>query len=280
MRRQGFTLIELLVVVSIIALLIAILLPSLSRAREVAKRSVCAAHLHEIGTAATMYTVSNKGNYIPCARRNVQLNITSSGAYASDSSKDWSKFDAAKNWIGEWERLGTIAKIDPSITIVDGTPVDAPVWDCPSREFKTQYQATSSGKPVITTNYSYFGGITKWYNPSNPGGIRSRSPVTVSNARGSWVLATDSMIKIDYAWGQGSSSSSPYAYVDLPSHKSNHADGRPEGGNQVYVDGSAGWVDFKDTIYIHSWSTNGSRAAYMYQQDLGEYDPPASAYGY
>jgi prepilin-type N-terminal cleavage/methylation domain-containing protein len=54
-RRRGFTLIELLVVVAIIALLIAILLPSLGRAREMAKRSVCAANLKGVGQDFAIY---------------------------------------------------------------------------------------------------------------------------------------------------------------------------------------------------------------------------------
>jgi prepilin-type N-terminal cleavage/methylation domain-containing protein len=56
-HRPGFTLIELLVVVAIIALLISILLPSLNRARELTKRTVCATALHDIGISLASYEV-------------------------------------------------------------------------------------------------------------------------------------------------------------------------------------------------------------------------------
>lgn len=55
-RKKGFTLIELLVVVAIIALLISILLPSLQRARELSKRTVCSANIRGIGQACKIYS--------------------------------------------------------------------------------------------------------------------------------------------------------------------------------------------------------------------------------
>ena len=63
-RSRAFTLIELLVVVAIIALLIAILLPTLGSAREQAKRATCNANLKSIGTALHEYAGAYDG-YFP-----------------------------------------------------------------------------------------------------------------------------------------------------------------------------------------------------------------------
>src|SRR5947199_128500 len=62
MRKRGFTLIELLVVVAIIALLIAILVPSLSKARKMALRSTCAANIkgQMLGVASYMSQFNDK----------------------------------------------------------------------------------------------------------------------------------------------------------------------------------------------------------------------------
>jgi len=63
-RRTAFTLVELLVVVTIIALLVAILLPSLKKSRDQAKRTLCAAHLKQIATAIWSYG-SETGGRLP-----------------------------------------------------------------------------------------------------------------------------------------------------------------------------------------------------------------------
>ncbi|MGA2324186.1 MAG: prepilin-type N-terminal cleavage/methylation domain-containing protein [Sedimentisphaerales bacterium] len=57
-KEQGFTLVELLVVIAIIALLMAIILPALNRAREQAKSVVCRNHLKTLATANILYASS------------------------------------------------------------------------------------------------------------------------------------------------------------------------------------------------------------------------------
>ena len=64
-RRTAFTLIELLVVISIIALLMALLLPAMGMSREIARRAVCMNNLHTWGLGMNVYAGDHQGKYVP-----------------------------------------------------------------------------------------------------------------------------------------------------------------------------------------------------------------------
>ena len=68
-KRRAFTLVELLVVISIIALLVSILMPALSRARYQAKKVLCMSNMRQWGLASSSYASDYEGRYfdVPCS---------------------------------------------------------------------------------------------------------------------------------------------------------------------------------------------------------------------
>lgn len=64
-RRRGFSVVELLIVIGIIAMLIAILMPTINRVRRMAQGTRCLANLHQWGASYQMYLNGNHGRSFP-----------------------------------------------------------------------------------------------------------------------------------------------------------------------------------------------------------------------
>ena len=104
--RKGFTLVELLVVIGIIALLISILLPSLSKARRAANTVACAANLRSIIQGMQIYAAQNKG-FIPGSMTSGKFLFLDNGgtnpAFPTDNSN-------CPGIIQNWDWMSPIAK--------------------------------------------------------------------------------------------------------------------------------------------------------------------------
>jgi prepilin-type N-terminal cleavage/methylation domain-containing protein/prepilin-type processing-associated H-X9-DG protein len=88
-KLKGFTLVELLVVISIIALLMAVLLPALSKARSLAQRIVCSNHLKTLMTANFIYSQSCDGAFVPINYESTGITTGSRGSVATTITTPW-----------------------------------------------------------------------------------------------------------------------------------------------------------------------------------------------
>lgn len=113
-KRKGFTLVELLVVVSIIALLMAIIVPSLRMARSQAEKSVCVSNLHTMYIAYAVYA-DNHNQELPQTSSNVMsynwdIEVADMMAkyvsgeyeafYCPSVLKVWKRKDTSGQWMG------------------------------------------------------------------------------------------------------------------------------------------------------------------------------------
>lgn len=262
---RAFTLVEVLLVVTIIALLISLLLPSMEQARENSRRAVCASNLSSIQHGVSAYATANQGRIFIVRGRQVQNAFDPLGNNVH-AARGW---DSDIDWIDAMATVGLAGstKEDVGGGYIHRKPAE--FWNCPSRAFKSQWER---GFPQLVIGYQYFGGIDRWTNPFAPGGLLARSPLSV-RSRGDWTLAADAAMKIDGVWGGGRAT----AYAGLPAHRQSGVE-YPAGGNQLAFDGSVQWVAFEKLIFIHTWG-GFARTSYMYQKDLGGWVPPAGAYG-
>ena len=165
-RRHGggFTLVELLVVIGIIAILIGVLLPSLSRAREAANKTKCLSNIRQVGLAMLMYQQDWHG-YFPTAARWNPVTTTTSFGTAGPNQEAVSDFVYWENYKANWLRPSEqgIAFLNQAkdqqlgaLVHYMGNTFSPAVWVCPDDDPKThQMFPGASGSPTPGTLISY-----------------------------------------------------------------------------------------------------------------------------
>ena len=243
--RKAFTLIELLVVVSIIALLIAILLPALGAARESAKRIQCLSNQKQIATSAYTTAVDNKSQFLP-----PRLTPTSPPTHVPMAIS-----------IPEVEEMRSYGLIDA-------------VWEDPGRNFKPFIQDPVNGQLVMA--YLYLAGIDPWKNVVSINGSNiheSLSVTTLDNAIVDRAMVACTSIRISGFFGDNS-----VLFEGIPAHgSSGDAQNTPVGANHVFGDGSGQWVPWSDEYRkLHSWDISGRRDLFWVQEERGVFENEAS----
>ena len=125
--KHGFTLVELLVVISIIALLLSILMPSLGKARNQAQKAVCGANYRQIGVAVQMYATEFDNKLV---------------TYGLPDGSTWIQNSPT------WTAIGLMAPLNRYL------PVTSKVWHCPAdKDTSISNQWWSSNLNDLRTGY-------------------------------------------------------------------------------------------------------------------------------
>lgn len=267
-RKHGFTLVELLVVIGIIALLIAILMPALAKARKAAMDAVCLSNLRQFGNGVAMYA-QDYNQYIPWS--------SFDGYDSADPSNNVPAYPMRYNLPAFWRYqiapytgpknlppLSTsAAKWDTEHRTAEG------IFQCPLTTVKAIEMATAGVHYAYAEggygwNDKYAGSLYMWllgstWTPTK--NIASKVTYTpikftqITKPHSETILCGDAADDAD-AWSSTATGSGFQAYCRLYSpseYRSAAANGTQEtreisqrhsgGANMLFADGHAAWMD-------------------------------------
>lgn len=230
-RRHGFTLIELLVVISIIAVLMAIMMPAMSKVKKQAQKSVCASNFHQVGVVHLAYA-ADYGQWVPrfTAVNGEEVHIPVGSPISG----------VVPYFMGD-----KIYKL-----LKSGYGTEAEFWICPALRARNSKQGFLGGVDYSQRDLSQNGDKP---NPRNMGIVNLVGLINMTNTdpknvpecaqkptdKSDKILAADLNIRWGNDWNY-------MATAVAHAGKTRNGHLLPEGANRLYTDGSVKWVGLEE----------------------------------